>query len=119
MKREHLEVKGRDTEFVEFNHQQYNILFTRFDHVSLTDTDRRKETRYLYLIYIFRKHHHLAREQNSNMEMDTFNIICFNKGYFTFEEMVLNLYSILAEYILNQDEVFRCLKKVQKLNPQN
>ena len=119
LKKEHFMVKGMDTEFVEFRHREHNILFTRFERISLTDTNVREEAKYLYLIYIFRKQHKLAKKRNSDTDMGTFNIICFNKVYHTFDEMVHNLYSILSEYILNQDEVFRCLNEVQKLDPKN
>lgn len=117
--KEHFKVEGMDTEFVEFRHREHNILFTRFERISLTDTNVREEAKYLYLIYIFRKQHKLAKKRNSDTDRGTFNIICFNKGYHTFDEMVHNLYSILSEYILNQDEVFRCLNEVQKLDPKN
>ncbi|WP_156289886.1 hypothetical protein [Oceanobacillus salinisoli] len=119
MKKEHFMVKGMDTEFVEFRHLEHDILFTRFERLSLTGANVREEAKYLYLIYIFRKQHKLAKNRDSDGEIDTFNIICFNKSYHTFDEMVHNLYSILTEYILNQDEVFRCLNEVQKLNPKN
>lgn len=121
MKKEHFKVEGMDTEFVEFRHQQHDVLFSRFERIGLTDINAQEEAKYLYLIYIFRRQQkrqrRFAKKRNSNMEMDTFNIICFNKAYHSFDEMVHNLYSILSEYILIQDEVIRCLNMVQKLDP--
>lgn len=50
MKMEHFKVKGMDTEFVEFRHQEHDILFSRFERISLTDTNVREKAKYLYLI---------------------------------------------------------------------
>ncbi|TFB21459.1 hypothetical protein E3U55_09110 [Filobacillus milosensis] len=119
MKKEHFKVKGMDTEFVEFRHKEHNILFTRFERIRLAEETVREEARYLYFIYLFRKEHKVTKTKKTNMEMGPYNIICFNKVYHTFEEMVHNLYSILSEYILDQNEVFKCLNMVQKLDPKN
>jgi hypothetical protein len=46
-----------------------------------------------------------------------YNIICFNKVYHTFSDMVKNLDAILSEYLLNEEDIFECLKLVEELNP--
>ncbi|MEK5104949.1 hypothetical protein MKX83_23690 [Cytobacillus sp. FSL M8-0252] len=119
MKKEQFKVEGMDTEFVEFRHKEHNILFTRFERIRFKGEEVREESKYLYLIYIFRKKHRVVNNHNDKKEMGSFNIICFNQVYHTFDEMVHNLIPILSEYILDQDEIFKCLYKVHNLDPRD
>jgi len=119
LKKGHFKVEGMDTQFVEFQHEGNNILFTRFERIRLAGTVVQEEAKYLYFIYIFRKEHKISKKKKADMDMGPYNIICFNKVYHTFKEMTQNLDAILNEYILDEDEVFRCQELVQKLDPEN
>ncbi|GEM_PF-6030105 len=119
MKKEHLKVKGMDTEFVNFHYQEYDFFFARYDRTGLVDEKFRKEAKHLYIVYIFRKQRKLAKKGNRDMGSCALNIICFNKAYHTFDKMVHELFSILSEYILNTKEIFKCINKVLKLDPDN
>ncbi|BCB40551.1 hypothetical protein BCJMU51_5469 [Bacillus cereus] len=117
MKKEHFKVEGMDTQFVEFRHKENDLLFTRFERIRLALEEGQEEAKYLYFIYIFRKEHRVS--EKNKMDKGPFNIICFNRVYHTYKDMTQNLDAILSEYILDEDEIFRCLDLVQSLDPNN
>ena len=111
LKKDYLKVKGMDAQFVEFRHMEHIILFARSERMTFSNTVQQEETKYLYLVYIFKL---VDQSKGKNGEN---TIICFNRIFHTFKEMTENLQSLLSEYILDQDRVLKCLNLAQKLDP--
>lgn len=63
-------VNGMDIEFLEFRHQEHDILFTRFERISLTDAKVQEEAKYLYLIFIFHKQHKKELKEKMKEEVE-------------------------------------------------
>ncbi|KUP08450.1 hypothetical protein Q75_02840 [Bacillus coahuilensis p1.1.43] len=112
MQAEHFKIKGMEQQFVEFRYMEYNILLTRFEKIRVESSS--EEARFLYFIYIFRKENKVV---GKNQDKQTFNIICFNRVYHTYNEFMQNIDAILSEYILDEEELWKCLKLAKKLNP--
>jgi hypothetical protein len=113
LKEQHFVFKGTESKFIEFRNKENNFLFTRFERIPLEA--RQEEEKYLYFVYIFRKKYKI--NSKTMKKSGDYNIICFNKVYHTFSDMVKNLDAILSEYLLNEEDIFECLKLVEELNP--
>lgn len=115
MKKEQFKINSLKTRLVEFSHHEKNLLLARFERIQLAEAEVLEEAKYLYFIYVFRRQH--MDTKNNMVDIGPYNIICFNKIYHTFKEMMEQLNVILAKYILSDEGKLKCLELVHKLNP--
>ncbi|GGJ55456.1 hypothetical protein [Virgibacillus salexigens] len=105
--------KTRENEIVEYRHENFLFMITRFKRINWKEY--KGFAQYQYFFYAFDKSLEIAGQQCSNT--DVLNTIVRENMYPTFENLVQNLDAILSEYILVDDAIFDCLKQVEKLNP--
>lgn len=105
--------KTMENEIVEFNHEDYQFIITRFKRINWKQY--KGFSQYQYFLFVFDKR--LAKVNNGDSITEVFNTEIRDNVFETFESLKQNLDVILSEYILNDDAIFRCLKVVEKLNP--
>jgi hypothetical protein len=116
MTNEHLtHIDGMDSIYVEYRHEDYHILFIRFERIECRDNPKTSEnTRFLYFIYIFRKNDFVDKKSDKR---EDFNILCFNRVFHTYDELRTNANWIVGEYVLSKQKKFKILQMIQKLDP--
>jgi hypothetical protein len=105
--------KIMENEIVEYRHENFLFMITRFQRINWKEY--KGFAQYQYFFYVFDKSLKTAGQQCSNT--DVLNTIVIENMYPTFENLIQNLDAILCEYILVDDAIFDCLKQVEKLNP--
>lgn len=110
-------IDGMDSIYVEYRHEDYHILFTRFERIECRDNpDVSDNARFLYYIYIFRKND--LRDKKSDKKED-FNNLCFKRMFHTYGELRTNANWIVGEYVISKQKKFKVLQMLQKLDPKN
>gem|GEM_PF-4657806 len=92
--------KPMENEIVEFHHEDYQFMITRFKRINWKQY--KGFAQYQYFLFVLDKR--LA------------NIIK-DKVFATFEDLTQNIEAVLSEYILDDAAILECLKLVEKLNP--
>lgn len=105
--------KTMENEIVEFNHEDYQFIITRFKRINWKQY--KGFAQYQYFLFVFDKR--LAKVINEDSITDIFNTEIRDGVFETFENLKQNIDAILSEYILDDDAIFECLKVVEKLNP--
>lgn len=105
--------KTMENEIVEFHHDDYQFIITRFKRINWKQY--KGFAQYQYFLFVFDKR--LAKVNNGDSITEVFNTEVRDNVFETFESLKQNLDVILSEYILNYDAIYRCLKVVEKLNP--
>lgn len=105
--------KTKENEIVEFCHEDFLFMITRFKRINWKEY--KGFAQYQYFLYAFDKRLEITDQQNSTT--DVFDTIVREIVYPTFENLMQNLDALLSEYILVDDAIFDCLERVEKLNP--
>lgn len=105
--------KTMENEIVEFHHEDYQFIITRFKRINWKQY--KGFAQYQYFLFVFDKR--LAKVIKEDSITDVFNTEIRDNVFETFEHLTQNLDAILSEYILDDDAIFECLKVVEKLNP--
>lgn len=105
--------KAMENEIVEFHHEYYQFIITRFKRINWKQY--KGFAQYQYFLFVFDKR--LAKVINEDSITDVFNTEIRDGVFETFENLKQNIDAILSEYILDDDAIFECLKVVEKLNP--
>lgn len=105
--------KTKENEIVEFCHENFLFMITRFKRINWKEY--KGFAQYQYFLYAFDKRLEITDQQNSTT--DVFDTIVREIVYPTFENLMQNLDALLSEYILVDDAIFDCLERVEKLNP--
>lgn len=105
--------KTMENEIVEFHHEDYQFIITRFKRINWKQY--KGFAQYQYFLFVFDKR--LAKVINEDSITDIFNTEIRDGVFETFENLKQNIDAILSEYILDDDAIFECLKVVEKLNP--
>lgn len=103
----------RENEIIEFHHGDFLFMITRFKRINWKEYKGFEQ--YQYFLYAFDKRLEIPVRETSTK--DVFATVVREGVYPTFENLMLNLDAILSEYILVDDSIFECLKRVEKLNP--
>ncbi|WP_243292792.1 hypothetical protein [Bacillus sp. FJAT-47783] len=114
MKRTNHLRKTKENVIVEFHHENFLFMITRFKRINWQQY--KGFTQYQYFLFVFDKRLEMVNKENS-LTTDVFNTKVRGNVYATFEDLKQNIDAILSEYILVDDEIFECLKLVGKLNP--
>ncbi len=105
--------KLMENEIVEFHHEDYQFIITRFKKINWKQY--KGIAQYQYFLFVFDKR--LAKVNKENSLPEVFNTEIRDNVFETFENLKQNIDTILSEYILVDDAIFECLKLVEKLNP--
>lgn len=105
--------KTKENEIVEYRHENFLFMITRFKRINWKEY--KGFAQYQYFLYAIDKGLEIAVQETSTT--DVFDAIVREHVYPTFENLIQNLDAILSEYILVDDAIFACLKLVEKLNP--
>lgn len=105
--------KTMENEIVEFHHEDYQFIITRFKRINWKQY--KGFAQYQYFLFVFDKR--LAKVINGDSITEVFNTEIRDNVFETFESLKQNLDAILSEYILDDDAIFECLRRVEKLNP--
>lgn len=105
--------KTMENEIVEFHHEDYQFIFTRFKKINWKQY--KGFAQYQYFLFVFDKR--LAKVNKEDSLTEVFNTEIRDNVFETFENLKQNIDAILSEYILDDDAIFECLKVVEKLNP--
>ncbi|GAE27472.1 hypothetical protein JCM9140_3620 [Halalkalibacter wakoensis JCM 9140] len=102
-----------ENEIVEFHYEDYQFVITRFKRINWKQYE--VFAQFQYFLFLFGKR--LAKINKENSLIEVFNTEIRDLVFATFEDLTLNIDSVLSEYILVDDAIFECLKQVEKLNP--
>jgi hypothetical protein len=105
--------KPMENEIVEFHHEDYQFIITRFKRINWKQY--KGFAQYQYFLFVFDKR--LAKINKENSLIEVFNTEIRDNVFATFEYLTKNLDAVLSEYILGDTAIFECLKLVEKLNP--
>lgn len=105
--------KAMENEIVEFHHEDYQFIITRFKRINWKQY--KGFAQYQYFLFLFDKR--LGEVINEDSITEVFNTEIRDGVFETFENLKQNIDAILSEYILDDDAIFECLKVVEKLNP--
>ncbi|GLB61776.1 MULTISPECIES: hypothetical protein [Bacillaceae] len=105
--------KPMENEIVEFHHEDYQFIITRFKKINWKQY--KGFAQYQYFLFVFDKR--LAKVNKENSLTEVFNTEIRDNVFATFEGLKQNIDAILSEYILVDDAIFECLKLAEKLNP--
>ncbi len=105
--------KTMENEIVEFHHEDYQFIITRFKRINWKQY--KGFSRYQYFLFVFDKR--LAKIDKENSLIEVFNTEISDNVFATFEDLTQNIDAVLSEYILGDAAIFECLKLVEKLNP--
>ncbi|MFY3791446.1 hypothetical protein ACOQFO_07090 [Ureibacillus sp. MALMAid1270] len=105
--------KTMENEIVEFHHEDYQFIITRFKKINWKQY--KGFAQYQYFLFVFDKR--LAKVNKEESLTEVFNTEIRDNVFETFENLKQNIDAILSEYILDDDAIFECLKVVEKLNP--
>ncbi|MEQ6376359.1 hypothetical protein RZN25_05900 [Bacillaceae bacterium S4-13-56] len=113
MKRTYHLRETNENGIVEFHHESFLFMITRFKRVNWKQYEGFAQ--YQYFLFVFDKRLEMTNKQNSLT--DVFSTKVRDNVFATFEDLKQNIDAILSEYILVDDAIFACLKLVGKLNP--
>ncbi|MFC4558393.1 hypothetical protein ACFO3D_09230 [Virgibacillus kekensis] len=105
--------KTMENEIVEFRHEDYQFIITRFKKINWMQY--KGFAQYQYFLFVFNKR--LAKINKENSLVEVFNTEIRDSVFATFEDLTQNIDAVLSEYILGDAAIFECLKLVEKLNP--
>jgi hypothetical protein len=105
--------KTMENEIVEFHHEDYQFIITRFKRINWKQN--KGFAQYQYFLFVFDKR--LAKINQENSLIEVFNTEIRDIAFATFEDLTQNIDAVLSEYVLVDDVIFECLKQVEKLNP--
>ncbi|QJX64610.1 hypothetical protein HLK66_25120 [Niallia circulans] len=105
--------KAMENEIVEFHHEDFQFIITRFKRINWKQY--KGFAQYQYFLFVFDKR--LAKVIKEDSITDVFNTEIRDNVFETLEHLKQNLDAILSEYILDDDAIFECFKVVEKLNP--
>ncbi|MFT4413445.1 hypothetical protein [Bacillus sp. UMB0728] len=105
--------KVMENEIVEFHHEDYQFIITRFRKINWKQY--KGFAQYQYFLFVFDKR--LAKVNKEDSLTEVFNTEIRDNVFETFENLTQNIDAILSEYILDEDAILECLNVVEKLNP--
>jgi hypothetical protein len=105
--------KTQENEIVEFRHESFLFMITRFKRINWKEYEG--DAQYQYFLYVFDKRLEIVDKETSFT--DAFDTMVRDNVFATFENLNRSLDAILSEYILVDDAIFDCLKQVEKLDP--
>lgn len=95
--------KTMENEIVEFRHENFLFMITRFKRINWKQY--RGFAQYQYFLFVFDK------------RLEVVNKEVRDNVFATFEDLKRNINAILSEFIIVEDAVCECLKLVENLNP--
>lgn len=106
--------KTTENEIVEFHHDNYQFIITRFKRINWRQY--KGFAQYQYFLFVFDKRLAKVNKEEDSIS-EVFNTEIRDNVFETFENLKRNIVAILREYILDDYAILECLKVVEKLNP--
>lgn len=106
--------KTMENEIVEFHHENYQFIITRFKRINWKQY--KGFAQYQYFLFVFDKRLAKVNKEEDSIS-EVFNTEIRDNVFETFENLKRNIVAILSEYILDDYAILECLKVVEKLNP--
>lgn len=105
--------KTKENEIVEFRHENFLFMITRFKRINWKQY--KGFAQYQYFLFVLDKKLEMVNKENSLT--DVFYAVVRDNVFATFEDLTHNIDAILSEYILVDNAIFDCLILLEKLNP--
>ena len=98
-------------DYIKSSNEDYTIVIARHERFHWMAKD---SSEYVYFIYITRKQKRFIDKGSALVK--EYNVLCFNNMYTSFYNLMISIYPILEEYILDSKKIVEIVMLVEKLN---